>query len=167
MNALVIDFALVWESLPAMLNGLWTTMLVTIIVLVLGLIFCIPLTLARMSSNRVFALPAAFFVMFFRGAPLLILLYLVYYGFGQIEALRDGPLWFIFGSAFACAVIGLTLNHLAFMVDVVREVLRRFLPGLAKPRIRSESRHATPSAISSYRWRCGTGSRPTRTKSSC
>ncbi|AOG11650.1 MULTISPECIES: ABC transporter permease subunit [Rhizobium/Agrobacterium group] len=132
MNALVIDFALVWESLPAMLNGLWTTMLVTIIVLVLGLIFCIPLTLARMSSNRVFALPAAFFVMFFRGAPLLILLYLVYYGFGQIEALRDGPLWFIFGSAFACAVIGLTLNHLAFMVDVVRGSLEAVPAGLSE-----------------------------------
>ncbi len=132
MNALVIDFELVWESLPAMLNGLMTTVLVTVIVLVLGMIFCVPLTLARMSSNRAFALPAAFFVMFFRGAPLLILLYLVYYGFGQIEALRDGPLWFIFGSAFACAVIGLTLNHLAFMVDVVRGSLEAVPAGLSE-----------------------------------
>jgi arginine/ornithine transport system permease protein len=132
MNALVIDFELVWESLPAMLNGLLTTMLVTVIVLVLGLIFSIPLTLARMSTNRALALAAAFFVMFFRGAPLLILLYLVYYGFGQIQVLRDGPFWFIFGSAFACAVIGLTLNHLAFMVDVVRGSLQAVPAGLSE-----------------------------------
>jgi arginine/ornithine transport system permease protein len=67
---------------------------------------------------------------FFRGAPLLILLYLVYYGFGQITALREGPLWLIFGSAFACAIIGLVLNHTAFMVEVVRGALEAVPAGL-------------------------------------
>ncbi|BDA82722.1 amino acid ABC transporter permease [Aureimonas sp. SA4125] len=132
MNALVIDFDLVQDSFPAMLDGLWNTMLVTAIVIALGLVFSVPLTLARMSTRRVLAWPAAFFVMFFRGAPLLILLYLVYYGFGQIQSLREGPFWFIFGSAFACAVIGLTLNHLAFMVDVVRGSLQAVPVGLSE-----------------------------------
>lgn len=132
MNALPIDLALAWESLPAMLRGLMTTVVVTVIVLALGLMLCVPVTLARMSRNPFLAWPAALFVVFFRGAPLLILLYLVYYGFGQIEVLRDGPLWFIFGSAFACAVIGLTLNHVAFMVDVVRGSLEAVPAGLTE-----------------------------------
>lgn len=132
MNALPIDIDLMVESLPDMLDGLLTTIAVTVIVLALGLILSVPVTLARMSKNPIFSIPAAIFVLFFRGAPLLILLYLVYYGFGQIESFREGPLWFVFGSAFACAVIGLTLNHVAFMVDVVRGSLEAVPAGLVE-----------------------------------
>ena len=132
MNALPIDLDLALASLPAMLAGLQTTLSITVIVLMFGLVLPVPMALARMSARGWLAWPAAIFVMFFRGAPLLTLLYLVYYGFGQIEALREGPLWFIFGSAFACAVIGLTLNHVAFMVDVVRGSLEAVPAGLVE-----------------------------------
>ncbi|WP_181706677.1 ABC transporter permease subunit [Chthonobacter rhizosphaerae] len=132
MSALPIDFALAWDSLPQMAEGLVTTLLITVLVLVLGLPLSVLVTLARMSRSRILSWPAAAFVVFFRGAPLLILLYLVYYGFGQIEALRDGPLWVIFGSAFACAVIGLTLNHVAYMVEVVRGSLNAVPAGLVE-----------------------------------
>ena len=132
MSYLPIDIALVVKSLPDMIDGLTTTIAVTAIVLALGIVFSIPMSLARMSKNPIIAMPAGLFVMFFRGAPLLILLYLVYYGFGQIESLREGLLWFVFGSAFACAVIALTLNHVAFMVDVVRGSLEAVPAGLVE-----------------------------------
>lgn len=132
MSALPIDLALAWSSLPALMRGLMVTALLTGIVLVLGLALAIPLTLARMSPRRLLAWSAAAFVIFFRGAPLLILLYLVYYGFGQISALRDGPLWIIFGSAFACAAIGLTLNHAAYMVEILRGSLLAVPAGLVE-----------------------------------
>jgi His/Glu/Gln/Arg/opine family amino acid ABC transporter permease subunit len=130
MNYLPIDIPLAIESLPEMLDGLVTTITVTVIVLALGIVISLPMSLARMSTSALLSIPASLFVLFFRGAPLLILLYLVYYGFGQIESLRDGPLWFILGSAFACAIIGLTLNHVAFMVDVVRGSLQAVPAGL-------------------------------------
>lgn len=132
MNALPIDLDLAMASLPDMLRGLGTTLSITVIVLLIGLVLSVPMALARMSRRPLLSWPAAAFVMFFRGAPLLTLLYLVYYGFGQIESLRQGPLWFIFGSAFACAVIGLTLNHVAFMVDVVRGSLEAVPAGLVE-----------------------------------
>lgn len=132
MSALPIDPVLAWSSMPALMRGLMVTALLTAIVLVLGLALAIPLTLARMSRHRLIAWPTAMFVIFFRGAPLLILLYLVYYGFGQISALRDGPLWIIFGSAFACAVIGLTLNHAAYMVEILRGSLLAVPAGLVE-----------------------------------
>ncbi|SON55673.1 Octopine transport system permease protein OccM [Hartmannibacter diazotrophicus] len=132
MSALPIDLDLAIESLPDMLDGLMTTITMTVIVLALGLILSVPMALARMSKNPILSWGAATFVMFFRGTPLLTLLYLVYYGFGQIESLREGPLWFIFGSAFACAVIGLALNHVAFMVDVVRGSLEAVPAGLVE-----------------------------------
>jgi arginine/ornithine transport system permease protein len=130
MMALPIDLALASSSMPALLKGMGTTIALTSIVLVLGLAFSIPITLARMSPRRIYSWPAAAFVIMFRGAPLLILLYLVYYGFAQSTWLREGPLWFIFSSAFACAVIGLTLNHTAFMVEIVRGSLLAIPAGL-------------------------------------
>lgn len=132
MSGLPFDPALAWENLPAMLDGLLTTILITIAVLVPGLLLAVLIALARMSRRRLLAWPAAVFVVFFRGTPLLILLYLVYYGFGQIQVLRDGPLWVIFGNAFACAVIALTLNHVAFLVDIVRGAVQAVPAGLTE-----------------------------------
>lgn len=132
MSAFPFDSALAWKILPALLVGLQTTLLLTAIVMVLGLVFSVPLALARMSQSRIVSWTAGVFVVFFRGAPLLIVLYLVYYGLGQIEILRDGPFWFLFASAFSCAVIGLTLNHTAFLVEVVRGGLMAVPAGLVE-----------------------------------
>ena len=78
--------------MPAMLRGLMVTALADRgIVLVLGLALAIPLTLARMSRRRLYRLAGGAFVIFFRGAPLLILLYLVYYGLGQISVPARRP----------------------------------------------------------------------------
>lgn len=120
MNALPIDLALAWESLPALFDGLGVTVFLTVLPLVIGLALAFPICFARMSPRRALALPAEIFVVFFRGAPLLILLYLVYYGLGQIEALRNGPFWIVFGSPFGCAIVALSLNHAAYMVEVLR-----------------------------------------------
>ena len=130
MSALPIDFQLALASLPDMARGLLTNIVLTFITLAIGLFTSLLVTLARMSKSRVVSGLAGLYVVFFRGAPLLILLYLVYYGFGQITALREGPLWLIFGSAFACAIIGLVLNHTAFMVEVVRGALEAVPAGL-------------------------------------
>jgi arginine/ornithine transport system permease protein len=130
MSGLPIDPQLALASLPAMGRGLLINIMLTFVTLGIGLFTSLLVTLARMSKNRVVSGVAGAYVVFFRGAPLLILLYLVYYGFGQISALRDGPLWIIFGNAFACAIIGLVLNHTAFMVEVVRGALEAVPAGL-------------------------------------
>ncbi|MBS7543055.1 ABC transporter permease [Ancylobacter oerskovii] len=120
MNGLPIDLDLAWESLPALLDGLKVTAILTALPLLFGLALAFPICFARMSDRRWLAFLAEAFVTFFRGAPLLILLYLVYYGLGQIQALREGPFWILFGSPFGCAIVALSLNHAAYMVEVLR-----------------------------------------------
>jgi arginine/ornithine transport system permease protein len=127
---MLFDTALAWSSLPDMLHGLLTTLALTVLVLFFGLALAIPLTLARMSPRRILSIPAAAYVVFFRGSPLLILLYLVYFGLAQIDMIRHGPLWIIFGSAFNCAVIGLTLNHTAYLTEILRGGLSAVPAGL-------------------------------------
>ena len=114
------DPVLAWTSMPRMLHGMLNTVTLTALTLALGLALAMPITLARMSARRLFSLPAAAFVMFFRGTPALILLYLVYYGLAQLPVVHDGPLWLIFVHPYACAVIGLTLNHASYLVEILR-----------------------------------------------
>lgn len=141
MSAFPFDVALALKSLPEFLKGLWVTLSLTLIVLVTGLALAVPMGLARMSQNRFVSGAAGAFVVFFRGAPLLILLYLVYYGLGQITTNKASLLWLIFGSAFSCAVIGLTLNHAAYMTEIVRGSLESVPAGLVEA---SQSLGLTP-----------------------
>jgi arginine/ornithine transport system permease protein len=129
---MLFDPALAWAILPRMLYGMLNTVTITALVLVLGLAVSLPITLARMSPRPMFNLPAAAFVMFFRGTPALILLYLVYYGLAQLPSVHDGPLWLIFANAYACAVIGLTLNHASYLVEILRGGLDAVPAGLTE-----------------------------------
>lgn len=126
------DPALAWDSLPRMLYGMLNTVAITALTLVLGLAVAVPVTLARRSPKPFFNVPAAAFVMFFRGTPAIILLYLVYYGLAQLSSVRDGALWVIFANAFVCAVIGLTLNHASYLVEILRGGLDAVPAGLTE-----------------------------------
>lgn len=132
MNGLPIDLALAYDSFPALLRGLVMTVAITSLSLACGLVLAFPVCFARMSERAWVSRLAEVFIVFFRGAPVLILLYLVYYGFGQIEALRNGPLWLLFGSAFGCTIVAFSLNHAAFMSEVLRGALVAVPAGLVE-----------------------------------
>lgn len=78
-----MDFSLIVESFPIYLSGLWTTAWMVTIALIIGLFVAIPLAIARNSHNMLINAPAWSFIYFFRGTPLLVQLYLIYYGMDQ------------------------------------------------------------------------------------
>jgi His/Glu/Gln/Arg/opine family amino acid ABC transporter permease subunit len=124
------DPALALHSLPAMLHGVLTTIALTAAVLALGLVISIPLAVARTSRRRLIAWPVAAYVAFFRGTPMMILLYFIYYGFGQVFGARDGLLGAVFSNAFLCAVIGFSLNHSSYVIEILRGGLQAVPTGL-------------------------------------
>ena len=126
------DAALALHSLPAMLHGLVVTIGLAALVIALGLIVSIPLAVARTSRRPVIAWPAAAYVIFFRGTPAMILLFFVYYGFGQLYGARDGLLGALFSNGFLCAVIGFTLNHSAYVTEIFRGGLQSVPKGLVE-----------------------------------
>jgi octopine/nopaline transport system permease protein len=80
------------------------------------------LLLALMRSSRVFLLDrfARFYVFLFRGSPLLVQIFLIYYGLGQFAWIRASLLWPFLRKPFWCAVLALTLNTAAYASEVVR-----------------------------------------------
>lgn len=113
------DPTLAWNSLPFLLSATGTTLSVLIPVLMLGMALAIPLAVIRLENNKKSAVVAAY-VTFFRGVPSLVVLYLVYSGLPQFSIIRDTFLWVIFSQAYACALIGLTLTHSAYMTEIIR-----------------------------------------------
>jgi len=122
------DIALAWQSLPTLLSGTVTTLVVLLPVLVLGLAMSIPIALARLEHGPGSWLAAAYIV-FFRGVPSIVLLYLIYSGLPQFSAIRDTSLWVLFSNAYFCAWVGLTLTHSGYMAEIVRGGLAAVPPG--------------------------------------
>lgn len=112
---------LIAEAAPDLLKGTWVTLQLLLIPLALATALSIPLAIARVSRLWwVRALPAAF-IFVFRGTPLLVQLFLIYYGLGQFETLRDGFLWDnILRHAYWCAMIAFTLNNTAYIAELMR-----------------------------------------------
>lgn len=124
------DPTLAWESLPALLTGAWMTLLVTFTSLLVGGPLGFVVAFARMSKNRWLAAFGAFYVAVCRGAPSLILLYLVYNGLAQVDLVRNGPLWFFFQNAFFCVVVSFSLNHSGYVVEILKGGMESVPAGL-------------------------------------
>ncbi len=121
---------LAWRLLPRLLEGAWVTLSVLLPCLVIGMMISIPIALARLSSNAVVAGTAWFFSMFFRGVPALVVLYMIYNGFATVGFIRDTFLWNFFSEAYYCAVLGFTLNHAGFLVELLRGAFQAVPSGL-------------------------------------
>jgi len=105
----------------AIFSGLGITLLLTAIAISFGLIFGTVLAIARTFGTPVTKALAGAYVFVFRGVPLLILLYFLYFGLPMIGVVRHGILWDpLFKSAFAMAAVGFTLNSSAYLCEVVR-----------------------------------------------
>ena len=106
---------------PRYLNGLWTTISLVGISIVLGALLSLPIAVARMSKNRVLNTIAYAYVYLFRSTPLLAQLFLIYYGLGSFRAeLESVGLWWFFREAWYCGLFSLTINTAAYQAEILR-----------------------------------------------
>ncbi len=106
------------------LSGTWLTVQLVAISAVLGFALAVPLALARLSSNRLVSGAASAYSLFFRGTPLLVQFFLIYFGLGQFDLVRSSFLWPFLREAYVCALITLVLNTAAYSAEIVRGGIR-------------------------------------------
>ena len=110
---------------PAYLSGLWVTLILVVVSILLGAVLSVPIAYGRMSRNKVASALAFAYVYFFRGTPLLAQAFLIYYGLGsfrpQLEALG---LWSFFREAWYCAILAFTLNTAAYQAEILRGAIQ-------------------------------------------
>lgn len=119
-----MDLSIILENIPTYLEGLKNTAILVSISLVLGLLLAVPLAVLRNSGSRLVQAPIRAFIYFFRGTPLLVQMFLIYYGFGQFELLRESFLWPAFREAYFCALFTFTLNTCAYTTEIIRGAIK-------------------------------------------
>lgn len=121
LSYIPLDVALIAKNFDRFLYGVWTTLNLTFLALLLGGILAIPMALARAAKHPVWNPVVWSYTYVFRGTPLLVQTYLIYYGAGQFEVVRESWLWDpILSSARWCALIAFTLNTAAYTTELLR-----------------------------------------------
>ncbi|MGB0843905.1 MAG: ABC transporter permease [Alphaproteobacteria bacterium] len=121
LSYIPLDVALIVDNYDRFLHGVWVTLNLTFLALLLGGLMAIPMAIARASQHRVFNPLIQTYTYVFRGTPLLVQTYLIYYGVGQFEFIRQSFLWEpILSSAWWCALIAFTLNTAAYTTELLR-----------------------------------------------
>tara|TARA_Y100000588_G_C13835830_1_gene745633 strand:- start:34 stop:747 length:714 start_codon:yes stop_codon:yes gene_type:complete len=120
-----VDFNVIIENLPLYLEGLWVTVQLVVLALVLGLALAVPLALAATSNSRFFAFWPRAYIYFFRGTPLLVQMFMIYHGAGQFEVLKESVLWMVFKEAYWCALIAFVLNTAAYTGEILRGTMEQ------------------------------------------
>ena len=104
-------------------GGLVTTVQLVFLSLVIGLFLAVPLAILRTVRNPFVSGPVWLYTYIFRGTPLLIQLYIIYYGIGQIEGIQETFWWDIFRDPFYPALLAFTLNTAAYTTEIIRGAL--------------------------------------------
>lgn len=122
-------WAMIVQWAPMLWDGTLLTLQLVGIAVVVGLFFAIPLGLARASRHwYIRALPYSY-IFFFRGTPLLLQLFLVYYGLSQFEVVRDSMFWPYLREPYWCALITMTLHTAAYIAEILRGAIQAVPPG--------------------------------------
>jgi len=101
--------------------GFFNTFSLTILSFAIGFFIAIPVGMARVHEGTWISRIAYGYVYLIRGTPLLVQIFMIYYGLGQFhQELREIGLWWIFRDPYYCGLLALTLNTVAYQAEIVR-----------------------------------------------
>lgn len=109
------------ESIPKLMEASLLTILLVVISGIFGLIFGTGIGLLRAHPSKWVKTLPFMFIFFFRGTPLLVQLFLIYFGLAQFDFIKESFLWEpVLKKPFWCAIIAFTLNTSAYIAEIVR-----------------------------------------------
>ena len=120
----MIDWAVIGAAVPEFLHGLRVTLLLLAASIVSGLGLSVPLGLARASRTPWLRGPAWLYTYVLRGTPLLVQLFMIYFGLAQFAWVRESWAWPALRSPWFCAWLALTLNTSAYTMEILAGAIR-------------------------------------------
>jgi len=115
-----MDFSILLEIIPKILSGAKVTISLVVVSLLIGFLCAVGIALLRRSRFPWLSAPTRLYVFVVRGTPLLIQIFLIYYGLGQFAFIRESPLWIVLKEPFWCAIIAMTANTAAYGSEIIR-----------------------------------------------
>ena len=127
-----MDFELMASSLPKLLNAAVVTLKLLSVSLIVGLFIGLLFAILRLNKNIFINRFAYGYSYLFRGTPLLVQIFIIYFGLGQIESLRESFLWVILKEPYWCAIIAFALNTGAYTSEILRSAFQTIKPGIVE-----------------------------------
>ena len=124
-----MDFELMINSFPKLLNAAVITLKLLSVSLIVGLFIGLLFAILRLNKNIFINRFAYGYSYVFRGTPLLVQIFIIYFGLGQIEYLRSTFLWVILKEPYWCAIIAFALNTGAYTSEILRSAFQTIKPG--------------------------------------
>ena len=125
-----MDIDLLLNSFPKLIVASIITLKLLSASLVIGLFIGLFFAILRVNNNLVFGKIAYGYSYVFRGTPLLVQIFIIYYGFGQVEFIRSSIFWVILKEPYWCAIIAFALNTGAYTSEILRSAFQTINPGL-------------------------------------
>jgi octopine/nopaline transport system permease protein len=125
-----MDLGLMIISLPKLLSAALVTLKLLSLSLFFGLIIGLLFAILRLNKNPIINKFAYGYSYIFRGTPLLVQIFIIYFGLGQIEYFRSTFLWVVFKEPYWCAIIAFALNTGAYTSEILRSAFETIKPGI-------------------------------------
>tara|TARA_Y100000816_G_scaffold108158_1_gene75440 strand:+ start:69 stop:740 length:672 start_codon:yes stop_codon:yes gene_type:complete len=124
-----MDLELMINSFPKLLSAAVITLKLLSVSLIIGLFIGLFFAILRLNKNIFINSFAYGYSYVFRGTPLLVQIFIIYFGLGQIEYLRSTVLWIILKEPYWCAIIAFALNTGAYTSEILRSAFQTIKPG--------------------------------------
>ena len=115
-----IQNSLIYKNFFLVLSGLDNTILLLLISLPVGFVLALLFALGRVSKITLLSRTIASYIFVIRGTPLLVQIYLIYFGLGSVKLIRESFLWYALKEPFWCGIIALTINTVAYGAEIFR-----------------------------------------------
>ena len=125
-----MDLELIATSLPKLLSAAIVTLKLLSLSLFFGIFIGLLFAILRLNKSPIINKFAYGYSYVFRGTPLLVQIFIIYYGLGQIEYFRSTFLWVVFKEPYWCAIIAFTLNTGAYTSEILRSAFQTIKPGI-------------------------------------
>ncbi|MDC1083031.1 ABC transporter permease subunit, partial [Candidatus Pelagibacter sp.] len=125
-----MDISLMLTSLPKLLGAAVVTLKLLSLSLLFGIFIGLLFAILRLNKNPVINKFAYGYSYLFRGTPLLVQIFIIYFGLGQVEYFRSTFLWVIFKEPYWCAIIAFALNTGAYTSEILRSAFQTIKPGI-------------------------------------
>ena len=125
-----LEFAI--EHLPRLLKAAKLTIELTLLSLFFGIFVGVFFALLRTSNSKVLYYISYYYSYIFRGTPLLVQIFIIYFGLAQLEWIRESFLWVFLKEPYSCAILAFTLNTGAYSSEIFRSAFETISKGIVE-----------------------------------
>ena len=125
-----MDLDFISEHFPRLLKATKLTIELTSLSLFFGIFVGVFFAILRTSKNKILFFISYYYSYIFRGTPLLVQIFIIYFGLGQVEWIRESFLWIFLKEPYSCAILAFTLNTGAYSSEIFRSAFETINKGI-------------------------------------